>query len=246
MPGMEKKYAILGDVHANIDALDAVLTDARGQGVTDYVCVGDVVGYGAAPGECLDRIRALNGVTVRGNHDHYCVYPASMDDVQEAAGNVIEWTRRRLSEDQLQWLHDLPLQANVGGVFMTVHSTLDMPDRWGYVFGELDAEASLANQKVILCFHGHTHVPVIFEKQKDVVRLAPATITLQLGRKYFINTGSVGQPRDRDARASYCTYTPKDRTVAFRRVAYPIETAQKRIREAGLPDYLAQRLAFGQ
>ena len=243
---MERKYAILSDIHANVDALDTVLADAREQGVTDYACVGDIVGYGAAPRECLERIQELRCATVRGNHDHYCVHPAAMADVQEAVGDVIEWTRQQLSEEQRQWLYGLPLQTNVDGAFMMVHSTLDMPEFWGYVFDTLEAEASLANQKVVLCFHGHTHVPVVFEKQQTVVRLEPKTVTLQLGRKYFVNTGSVGQPRDRDTRASYSLYTPKDRTVTFRRLPYPIETAQERIKKAGLPEYLAQRLALGR
>ena len=243
---MEKKYAILGDIHANIDALDVVLADAKAQGVTDYACVGDVVGYNAAPRECLDRVRELGCVTVRGNHDHYCVFPASMDDVQETVGDVIEWTRNQLSEEQRRWLQDLPLQLNVGGAFTMVHSTLDMPERWGYVFDTLEAEANLVNQKVALGFHGHTHVPVVFERQQGVARLPAETLALQLGRKYFINTGSVGQPRDRDTRASYCIYAPRSRSVVFRRLAYPVDVAQERIRKAGLPERLAQRLTAGQ
>ena len=243
---MDKKFAILGDIHANIDALEAVLSDAREQGVTDYVCVGDIVGYNAAPRECIEKIRNLQCLTVRGNHDHYCAYAETLEDFHPVAANVIEWTRRQLSDDQMRWLYELPLTLSVSGAFLMVHSTLDMPERWGYVFDNLEAAAHLSYQTQVLCFHGHTHVPVIFEKELDVVRRTPESTKLQLGRKYFINTGSVGQPRDGDPHASYCLYQPKAREVTFRRVAYDVDAAQAKIRAAGLPERLAMRLAQGR
>ncbi|MCL1856216.1 MAG: metallophosphatase family protein [Kiritimatiellaeota bacterium] len=243
---MEKKFAILGDIHANIDALESVLADAREQGATDYVCVGDIIGYNAAPRECIETIRALPCQTVRGNHDHYCAYAETLEDFHPVAANVIEWTRRQLTEDHLQWLYDLPLTATVGGAFLMVHSTLDMPERWGYVFDNLEAAAHLSYQMHVLCFHGHTHVPTVFEKELEVVRRPPESLKLQLGKKYFINTGSVGQPRDGDPRASYCLYQPKAREVTFRRVAYDVEAAQGKITAAGLPERLAVRLAQGR
>jgi len=243
---MEKKYAILGDIHANIDALDAVLADAQERGVTDYACVGDIVGYNAAPRECLEKIQALSSVTVRGNHDHYCSHPYLENEMHDEALEVIEWTKQQLTPEHLHWLGQLPLQTNLGAAFMLVHSTLDMPEQWGYVFDPLEAEASMGNQRLILCFCGHTHVPVVFEKQQTVTRLPAETLKLQLGRKYFINAGSVGQPRDRNPLASYCIYDPKDRAVIFRRVAYDIAKAQERIIDAGLPGYLAHRLTVGK
>ncbi len=242
---MDKKYAILGDIHANIEALAAVVDDARSQSVTDFVCVGDVVGYNASPRECVDLVRDLNCLTIRGNHDHYCSYPESLDDFHPLAASVIEWTRRQLPEDHLNWLQNLKMQAVVGG-FMMVHSTLDMPERWGYVFDTLEAEAHLSYQNMALCFHGHTHVPIVFEKQRVVIRTEPVNTRIQLGRKYFINTGSVGQPRDGDPRASYCIYHFKMREVEFRRVPYDIASAQARIRAAKLPERLAHRLALGR
>ena len=132
---MAKIYAILGDIHANIDALETVLADAREQGVTDYVSVGDVVGYNAAPAECIRIVRdELKCPVVRGNHDHYVAYvEESLADFHPMAAAVVEWTRSQLSEDDLRWLHDLPLSRPVMG-FTIVHATLDMPLRWGYVF----------------------------------------------------------------------------------------------------------------
>lgn len=242
---MEKKYAVLGDIHANIEALAAVVEDARSQSVTDFVCVGDVVGYNASPRECTELIRDLDCLTVRGNHDHYCSYPEPLDDFHPMAASVIEWTRRQLPEEHLIWLQNLKMQAVAVG-FMMVHSTLDMPERWGYVFDTLEAEAHLSYQNMAVCFNGHTHVPIVFERQGYVIRTEPTNIKISLGSKYLINTGSVGQPRDGDPRASYCIFNPKIREVEFRRVAYDIQSAQERIRLANLPDRLAQRLALGR
>ncbi|NLL84218.1 MAG: metallophosphoesterase family protein [Lentisphaerae bacterium] len=244
---MEKSFAILGDIHSNIDALRAVIDDARSQSVTDFLCVGDVVGYNAAPAECISVIRdELNAVTVRGNHDHYCSHDARLDDFQPLAASVIDWTRRQLSSDDATWLRDLPLQKLSMGIGL-VHSTLDMPGRWGYVFDLLDAEAHFSYQATTISFHGHTHVPLTFVKQgADVYRYDPSNLQLVIGTKYFINVGSVGQPRDGDPRSSYVIFKPRSRVAEFRRIEYDVETAMERNRLANLPDRLIKRLAAGR
>ena len=242
---MDRKYAILGDIHANQEALEAVIEDARKHGVTDFVSVGDVVGYNASPSQCIKLVREIGCLTVRGNHDHYCSYNESLDDFQPLAASVIAWTRRQLSEDDVKWLHDLPYQKACGG-FTLVHSTLDMPSHWGYVFDVLAAEANFSYQMTTLCFHGHTHVPMIYEKHHDVMRVEPCKIKLTLGQKFFINVGSVGQPRDNDPRSSYALYCTKTREIDFMRVAYDIETAMAKNIKAGLPERLATRLAHGR
>ena len=244
---MSKLFAILGDIHANIDAFRTVVEDARKNGATDFLCVGDVVGYNAAPSECISLVRELDCKTVRGNHDHYASCPAvSLSDFHPLAANVIEWTRRQLSSGETEWLAALPLQIPVAG-FTLVHATLDMPDHWGYVFDGLAAEASLTYQKTPVCFHGHTHVPIVYEKSPDGVLVgSPDEITPSIGRKLFINTGSVGQPRDGDPRASYVIYDTGARKIKFRRLEYDVEAAMERNRKAGLPDRLADRLALGR
>ncbi len=243
---MEKKFAVLGDIHSNIEALSAVVEDARSRSVTDFVCVGDIVGYNANPNECVDLIRELNCFTVRGNHDHYCAYDESLDDFHPMAASVIAWTRRQLVGDRAQWLKALPLHAFHQGLTL-VHSTLDMPERWGYVFDSIEAESHFFYQNTQICFHGHTHVPVIFQKHgANVVRYDPQNIHVSLGRKYFVNTGSVGQPRDNDSRASYCIYDPTQREIQFHRVEYDVQAAQEKIRKAGLPERLAQRISLGR
>ena len=245
---MDQRYAILADVHANLEALNAVLDDARAEGVTDFVCLGDVVGYNANPRECIDIIRGLGAVTVRGNHDHYCSHDEYLDDFQPLAANVISWTRRQINEENVDWLKSLPLSRIMHACGMTVvHSTLDMPDRWGYVFDLLDAEAHFTYQTTPICFHGHTHVPLLFEKQNQIIRSDANThVKVLFGTKYFINVGSVGQPRDGDPRSSYVIYTPKRKDLEFRRVAYDVEAAAAKVVGAGLPERLAERLRRGR
>jgi len=242
---MDRKFAILGDIHANIEALNAVVEDARSRGVTDFVCVGDVVGYNASPSACIHLVRELGCTTVRGNHDNYCSYNESLDDFQPLAASVIAWTRRQLTEEDVRWLHDLPYHKVYGG-FTIVHSTLDMPERWGYVFDTLAAEANFSYQMTSLCFHGHTHVPMIYEKQREVMRVEPCKIKIAFGAKYFVNVGSVGQPRDNDPRSTYVTYTVKTKEIEFVRVPYDVEAAMEKNVKAGLPERLALRLAQGR
>ncbi len=241
----KKKYAVLGDIHSNLEALDVVLEDAHAQGVTGFICVGDLVGYNANPSECLEKIRHLGCAIVRGNHDHYCSNTDRLDDFQPLAANVVDWTRRQLSAEQATYLRDLPLVMKTEGVTV-VHSTLDMPDRWGYVFDTLDAEAHFNYQHTALCFYGHTHLPVVFERDSRVTRATYEKIHITLGRRYFINVGSVGQPRDGDSRTAYVIYDPTAHTVELRRLPYDIKTTQEKIHKAGLPERLAQRLEFGR
>lgn len=245
---MGRVYAVLGDIHANIDALNAVLDDARAQGVTHFVCVGDVVGYNAAPAACIRAVRdELGCPCVRGNHDHYVSDPGTnLADFHPSAAQVVEWTRSQLAADDVQWLHDLPLQKPVMG-FMLVHATLDKPDHWGYVFENQQAEANFSYQYTPLCFHGHTHVPIIYSNEPGgVVHYQPRDFTLELGQRLFINVGSVGQPRDGDPRASYVVYDMAARQIRFRRVAYDMQAAMARNRLAGLPEKCASRLEIGR
>jgi len=245
---MGRVYAVLGDIHANIDALNAVLDDARAQGVTHFVCVGDVVGYNAAPAACIRAVRdELGCPCVRGNHDHYVSDPGTnLADFHPSAAQVVEWTRSQLAVDDVQWLHDLPLQKPVMG-FMLVHATLDKPDHWGYVFENQQAEANFSYQYTPLCFHGHTHVPIIYSNEPGgVVHYQPRDFTLELGQRLFINVGSVGQPRDGDPRASYVVYDMAARQIHFRRVAYDVQAAMARNRLAGLPEKCASRLEIGR
>ena len=245
---MAKVFAILGDIHANIDALSAVLDDARSEGVTDFLCVGDVVGYNASPAECIRIVRdELKAPCVKGNHDHYISnLGVRLEDFSPYAALAVKWTRSQLDDNDIQWLASLPLQKPVMGMTL-VHATLDMPQNWGYVFDNLQADANFEWQRTPICFHGHTHVPIVYEKTNvGVMHLPAEDMTIRLGQRLFINVGSVGQPRDGDPRASYAIYTPSTRQLKFKRVPYDVEAAQAKIKAAGLPERLWARLAVGR
>jgi diadenosine tetraphosphatase ApaH/serine/threonine PP2A family protein phosphatase len=239
------RYAILGDIHANLEALEAVIEDARERGVTDFVCMGDIVGYNANPVECIRLVRELGCVGVRGNHDHNAAWHESLEDFHPLAAAVLEWTRKRLSAEDEAYLKGLELRRMVRG-FTLVHSTLDMPERWGYVTDALDAEAHFTYQTTTLCFCGHTHVPVVYEREGRVQRREFDRFTTQVGHRYFVNVGSVGQPRDGDPRAAYGLLDVASRSVELHRVPYDVETTQDKILKAGLPQRLALRLALGR
>jgi predicted phosphodiesterase len=239
------RFAILSDIHANLEALEAVLADARAQACTHFICLGDVVGYNANPGECVKLIQELECPVVKGNHDEQASIISSTEGFNELAEEAIGWTRENLSADDKAWLADLRLTRQVRD-FTIVHATLDTPDQWGYVFSDLDAIASFTYQHTSLCFFGHTHWPTAFVRDSNVRRITVGQIVLSAGKKYFINGGSVGQPRDRDWRAAYCIFHADRQVVEQRRVKYDLQTAQKKIRAAGLPDRLADRLAVGR
>jgi len=240
------RYAILSDIHSNLEALEAVLRDAQERECTHFVCLGDVVGYNANPHECVARIQELDCPIVKGNHDEQASLAESSRDFNELAEHAINWTREHLSEEDKEWLRNLQFQRQVRD-FTIVHATLDTPGQWGYVFNNLDATASFTYQHTTLCFFGHTHVPMAFIREEGGVRRVRVDqLQIDMAKKYFINTGSVGQPRDGDWRAAYCVYNVEKNVVEQRRVKYDLETAQKKIVQAGLPALLAERLAIGR
>lgn len=239
------RYAIFGDVHANLEALEAVLEDAQNQGATHHVCLGDLVGYNADPETCLERVRALGCPIVKGNHDEQAAEASDLSFFNPLAAMAIRWTRGRLSDEQKAWLLGLKFSRLVKN-FTIVHATLDSPAAWGYVLSELDASGSFSYQHTQVCFYGHTHVPRAFVRENRVYEVAPTELLIEPGKKYFLNAGSVGQPRDMDWRASYVLYTPENHHVQWRRLPYDLDRAQKKIIAAGLPERLALRLAEGR
>jgi len=239
------KFAIFGDIHANLEAFQSVIADSGEQGCTNYVCLGDIVGYAANPSECLEIVRAMNCPVVRGNHDEGAASTSLLEELNPLAQRALLWTRDQLNDDQRQWLRELRLVRQVRD-FTVVHATLDSPGSWGYVTNRFDAMASYSYQVTQVGFYGHTHVPRVFEKDDTVRGARGELVELQRGVKYFVNVGSVGQPRDGDWRASYAIYDVQTQTICIRRVEYDIQTAQKKILAAGLPPLLAERLSLGK
>jgi predicted phosphodiesterase len=240
------KYAIIADIHANLEALNTVLADIKNQNCTHVACLGDVVGYNANPKECLDIVRAMNVPVVKGNHDEYCSTENDLEGFNPHAAEAINWTRDQLTPDDRQWLRDLKYMRLVTS-FTLVHATLDQPQRWGYVFDKLAAAASFTYQNTSVCFFGHTHVPLAFVKDAGQVRGGTySKFKIEPGKKYFINVGSVGQSRDGVPKATYVVYDMQEQSIELRRLDYDMATTQKKILDAGLPARLAERLALGR
>jgi predicted phosphodiesterase len=268
------KYAILSDIHANTDALSVVLEKCKELGIEKYICLGDIVGYNAEPRECLQIIRDLNPVSVvKGNHDEYASNnDDEMDGFNPHAKKAVLWTKAQLSEEERNWLSSLPFRATVQGTNITiVHATLDSPDNWGYIFDAHHAADNFTYQFTQLCFCGHSHVPIAFCKKpissmsekpieeipgwaykfdegvfpKNITEADELTVSIKTGFKYLFNVGSVGQPRNRDPRASFAVYDSDAKTVTRYRVPYDIASAQKKILAVGLPERLALRLETG-
>ena len=239
------KYAIIADIHANLEALQIVLQDSKNEKCTHYACLGDVVGYNANPKECLDIIRGMGMPCVKGNHDEYCSTDTNLEGFNPHAAEAINWTRDQLTEEDRQWLRDFKYIRLVAS-FSMVHATLDSPQRWGYVFDKMAAAASFTYQNTSVCFFGHTHVPVAFIRDSVVRGGTYSKFKVEPGRKYFVNVGSVGQSRDGVAKATYVIYDLDEASIELRRLDYDIPTTQRKILEAGLPPRLAERLAYGK
>jgi diadenosine tetraphosphatase ApaH/serine/threonine PP2A family protein phosphatase len=239
------RFAIFSDLHANLEATEAVLADARERNCTHFVCLGDVVGYNANPHECVELVQEMACPVVKGNHDEQATLAGSSRGFNALAETAINWTREHLTNEDKKWLRELGLTRRVRD-FTIVHATLDTPEQWGYVFNSLDAVASFTYQRTTVCFFGHTHVAGAFVRDDGVKKMKVDQLTIEETKKYFINVGSVGQPRDGDWRAAYCIYDIEKNVVEQRRVKYDLATAQKKIIQAGLPHLLADRLELGR
>ncbi len=239
------RYAIIGDIHANLEALNAVIAECEKLEAEKYFCIGDVVGYNADPSVCMDRLRELPlaGV-VMGNHDEQASSDSDLVGFNPQAAMAIEWTRKNLTDEQRNWLRNLRLTMQVGKITI-VHATLDSPRKWGYIFDKLSAGASFSYQFSQICFCGHSHVPLAFEKFGTIQGGKYKEIKVQAGHKYLINVGSVGQPRDGDWRAAFVIYDTETNVTTLYRIPYDIKTAQEKIINAGLPERLALRLERG-
>jgi diadenosine tetraphosphatase ApaH/serine/threonine PP2A family protein phosphatase len=240
------KYAVFGDIHSNLEALTAILASSEKLGVEKYLCIGDIVGYNADPSACLDKVRSLPlAGCVLGNHDEMASEDSELIGFNPQAAYAIEWTRRQLSAEQREYLKNLRLSLPVGKITI-VHATLDSPRRWGYIFDKHSAGASFSYQFSQICFCGHSHVPLAFEKFGTIVGGKYQQIKVQPGHKYLVNVGSVGQPRDGDWHPAFVTYDTNTNVIELNRVEYDIKAAQKKIIDAGLPERLALRLERGQ
>jgi diadenosine tetraphosphatase ApaH/serine/threonine PP2A family protein phosphatase len=239
------RYAILSDIHGNLEALGAVLADAAGR--TDGVlCLGDVVGYGADPTACVDLVADRAEKVVGGNHEWAVTGRLALGWFNRWARAAAEWTSERLDSDHQAWLSALPLSAEVADATL-VHASPARPDEWDYLLVAEDGWDAFSAFATRLCFVGHSHRPAAWSLGSSGPGWdpRPATMTLEAGRRYIVNVGSVGQPRDGDPRASYAVWDVDAGQVAIRRVVYDIASARRKIQAAGLPRVLGDRLGAG-
>ena len=239
------RYAVLSDIHGNLEALRAVIADAS-ERADDLLCLGDVVGYGADPGPCVDLVGARARAVVAGNHEHAVVGRMQLSWFNPYARAAAEWTREQLDADCTAYLDALPLKTVVGDATL-VHASPHQPHEWDYLVGEEDGLVAFTAFDTRVCFVGHSHVPAMWSLGSSGPDFARGEIdlTLEAGRRYIVNVGSVGQPRDRDTRAAYAVWDVDARRISVRRVPYDIATARGKIEKAGLPRRLADRLAAG-
>lgn len=244
------KYGIFGDVHGNLEALEAVLADMEEQGVTHPLCLGDLVGYNANSAECVEIVRSLGCPVVRGNHDEVVVQARTLSSFSPDARKSLEFARGQLSPGQMNFLRRLPLVQREAQ-WTLVHATLDGPENWGYITTRLEAQTSFFYQQTPLCFVGHTHRPGAFVKEREVRPLEFRQVDVhpersKVARKFLFNVGSVGQPRDGDWRAAYAIFDPSENVVDLRRLNYNLEKTASKIQKAGLPESLYKRLFKGE
>ncbi len=239
------RYGVISDVHSNLEALEVVLEALKAEKVDRLLCVGDLVGYGADPGPCLALIRKEVHHTVCGNHDWALTGKLSLEWFNEWARAGLEWTKRHLAASDAAYLNSLSLTWQDSQVTLA-HGSVHEPEKFHYVMNLQEARRSLAVQATPVAFIGHTHVPGVFVQEGDRIGFErPQRLTISPLARHLVNVGSVGQPRDGDPRASYCLYDSDSGQLEFRRLTYPVARAQEKIRKAGLPEFLADRLSSG-
>ncbi len=246
------RYAVLSDVHGNLEALSAVLADAASEGALGVLCLGDAVGYGADPVACIELLGERSTGMVAGNHEYGALGLLDLRWFNPVARAAALWTREQLGADHQGYLSGLPLSSALGEA-TCVHASPRRPEEWDYLLSAEDGFEAFPDFATRLCFVGHSHRPGVWSlgssgpAHEDLG--GPAwhdhRIPFHDGRRYIVNVGSVGQPRDRDPRAAYVVWDEDERSITLRRVMYDHKAAAAKILRAGLPRALADRLAHG-
>jgi len=240
------RYALISDIHSNLEALSAVLDSLGRESIDKYICLGDIVGYAANPNKCTQLIKGVADASILGNHDSAAIGTTSTEGFNPLARKAISWTMKELSSENKKYLESLAVSLEVEDS-LSVHSSPSDPSMWRYVFSTDDAKMEFHHFKHAVCFIGHSHQPVSFVYSKRRVVLdTRVELDIEDGNRYIINVGSVGQPRDLDARAAYVIYDTDKDMVQIKRAEYNVETARKKIIEAGLPRFLGDRLLLGR
>ena len=241
------KWAVLSDIHGNLEAFNAALDCLSKESIDRVAFLGDVVGYGANPNECIDLLKDIADIMVAGNHDYGSVGLTDTSSFNPLAQVAIEWTAKELSTINRNFLSQGHLISIIDDSTF-VHSAPYNPQNWDYLFSRDDLTMDFNSFETKICFIGHSHIPLVFKRDNtERASLSKALIVrLEEGGSYIINLGSVGQPRDGIPDAAFGIYDAKERMFTVKRVPYDIGTAQKKIIRAGLPERLAARIAVGR
>lgn len=244
------RIAIFSDIHGNLEALEAFIEDAGTRSVDEYYCLGDIVGYGANPNDCFDCISGLSNLhTILGNHDAAAIWHASPYEMSANASKAILWTMEQLTEPHVERIKKLEALIQLEDMVFC-HANPFNPTGWRYVITWFNAVRSFFASRGRITFVGHTHRPKVITLKKryqiDIIDPPePGRFEINQDHRYIINCGSIGQPRDGNPDAGYIIFDTRTRDVEFVRYAYDIEGAARRIRDAGLPRYLGERLFKG-
>ena len=243
--GNQNRYAVISDVHSNAEALRAVLRDINKRQVHDIFFLGDAVGYGPEPNECVEFIKSECKIIIAGNHDWGVLNLTETGSFNEYARKALDWTRGVLTADNFETLRTSPLKSEIRGMDMTlVHASPFEPENWHYLLTLSDAEINFKYMHTDICFIGHSHRPFIIEMSSSgELKTDKQTMHKTKDSRYIINAGSIGQPRDGDPRACYALVD--DDRIELVRVVYDILSTQKKMSEAGLPHPLIERLSYG-
>lgn len=243
------KYFIFSDIHGNLEALDVVLQQIDDFHPDRVICLGDVIGYGPNPNECVQRVNQVAEFTIMGNHDHAVLGLTDIAYFNQYAKFAVLWTREVLIEENFATLKKYPFQKSTDDILF-VHSTPLYPERWDYIFNPLEGKYYLQHLKERLCFIGHSHQPVFFEQDQDgritYDRQPEFSLPVQDECKYIINVGSVGQPRDGNPKSSFCLYDAEKKVIEVKRLEYDFSKTQEKMAAANLPRFLIERLAYGR
>lgn len=240
---MNIMIAVISDIHSNLEALQSVFDFLKKSRIKKIFCTGDLVGYGPNPNEVIELIRSENIPACLGNHDAAVIERTDITYFNEYAREAVIWTRKHITRDNLLYLMKLPYFFVENG-WRFVHSSPEDPDQWYYIQTRYDAEFAMSAFEETICFIGHTHRPVIFsEKGKQNY---DNSVELVRGEKYIINVGSVGQPRDGDPRATVMIFDEEKYIASYARIGYDVDRVRIKIYQAGLPEYLGERLRYGR
>ncbi len=233
--------AIISDIHANQEALQVVLESIYNRQIKQIYCLGDIVGYGPNPNECVEMVRESCTKVLAGNHDFAAIGKNDIAYFNKHAKAAALWTRKKLKSVHKKYLAKLKFTHQNDDMLM-VHASPTNPEHWYYVLTPADASVEMQAFNQPVCFVGHSHIPMIFTAEKEIKK---NRFKLDTEQKYVINVGSVGQPRDGNPESCYCIYDPETLEVEYVRVAYDIEKTYSKIISAGLPVFLAERLQKG-